>query len=153
MRTLRFACLLAGALALVLGTAVGAEAKRRPVPKGGVWSGSTSQRFGIDFRVSPGRRRKAVVSLTADFRLRCSDGKAIERNLSTRDRAPVARGKFAIVLNLVPNDLIKGGTAKFVGSFKSGRRVRGRARERLRLRDGRTCDSKRVRWRAKFRRR
>jgi hypothetical protein len=126
---------------------------RRVVPKGGAWSGPTSQRFRIDFRVSPGRNKKKVAPLTADFRLRCSDGKTLDRNVSTKDKAPVVRRRFAIVLSLVPNNLIKGGTAKFVGRFTSSRRARGRARERLVLRDGRTCDSKRVRWKARFRRR
>jgi hypothetical protein len=150
MRYLRFACPLA-LVALLLVPA--AQARKAPVPKGGVWSGPTSQGFRIDFRVSRGKKGKRVAPLTADFRLRCSDGSALERNVSTKDRAPVVRGKFAIVLTLVPNKLITGGKAKFVGRFRTAGRARGRAREHLDLRDGRTCDSKSVSWKARFRRR
>jgi hypothetical protein len=151
----RMRCLrIAGPLALVALLLVpAAQGRKAPLPKGGVWSGPTSQGFRIDFRVSPGRRGKRVTPLTADFRLRCSDGRSLERNLSTTDRAPVVRGKFAIVLTLVPNKLITGGKAKFVGSFSSATRARGRAREHLNLRDGRTCDSNSVKWKTRFRRR
>jgi hypothetical protein len=152
MRSLTLACTFACALALLVGSAA-AEAKTPPRPKGGVWSGPTAQGFRIDFRVSRGRKPKKVAPLTADFRLRCNDGSRLERNLSTKVKAPVVRGKFFIVLTLVPNNLITGGKAKFVGRFRSRRRARGRASERLNLRDGRTCDSRSVKWKAKFRRR
>jgi hypothetical protein len=150
MRFLRLACTFAAALAVLVGSTAVAEAAR---PKGGVWSGPTAQGFRIDFRVSLGTGRKKVTPLTADFKLRCDDGSRIERNLSTKVKAPVVRGKFFIVLTLVPNKLITGGKAKFVGRFRSRRRARGRASERLNLRDGRTCDSRSVKWKAKYRRR
>jgi hypothetical protein len=155
MRILKPTCLLAATLALLLGSGAVVDAKRPPRPKGGAWSGPTAQGFRIDFRVSRGKKPKTVAPLTADFRLRCSDGSSIERNLTTKDKAPVTRKrrKFAIVLTLLPNDLIKGGNAKFVGRFRSAKRARGRAREHLDLRDGRSCDSTSVRWKARFRRR
>ena len=152
MRALRPVSVLVVA-ALLLATAAAVDAQRTPRPRGGAWRGSTSQGFRIDFRVSKGKKRKTVRPITADFRLRCSDGSTIERNVSTKDKTPVVGRKFAIVLTLVPNKLITGGKAKFVGRFRSRRRARGRASERLELRDGRTCNSKRVTWKAKFRRR
>jgi hypothetical protein len=153
MRGLRPICVLT-VVALLLGTVAAAvDARKPPRPRGGAWSGPTSQGFRIDFRVSRGKKRKTVVPITADFKLRCSDGSTIERNVKTKDRTPVVGRKFGIVVTLVANKLITGGKARFVGTFRSKRRARGRASEQLKLRDGRTCKSKRVRWKARFRHR
>ena len=152
MRGLRSTCVLA-VVVLLLGTVGAVDARRPPRPKGGAWSGPTSQGFRIDFRVSRGKKRKRVAPITADFKLKCDDGTTVERNVTTKDKTPVVGRKFGILLTLVPNKLVTRGKAKFVGTFRSRKRARGRASERLELRDGRTCNSRRIKWKARFRHR
>jgi hypothetical protein len=141
------ACLLLGALSALL---VPASVGQGAAPKGGSWSGTTSQGRPVAFRVS-GRVHRSITGLqigtagppASGVKMPCSSDPS--DFVDSRFRAAVSikvgkRGNFKAKFDT--QGRISSGTLNITGKFKTRKKAKGKLHWKITRSDnGRTCDS------------
>jgi hypothetical protein len=132
---------LAVAAALAL-AAPGAAQAAKPA-KDAVYSGETSQGEVLSFVTSGNGKR--VIDLATTIRYRCTGAHDGELGSFVLDEIKVKGGRFTSKQELEgtsATSVVRAGTGTAKGTFKRrGKRVSGKIRSQLTLRDGETCDS------------
>ncbi len=132
---------LAAAAALALAAPAAAQAAK-PV-KDSVYSGETSQGEVLSFVTSKSGKR--VIDLATTLTYRCTGTHDGQFGSFILDEIKVKDGRFTSRQDLQGTSeasVVQGGTGTAKGTFKRrGKRVSGKIRSTLTLRDGETCDS------------